>query len=270
MLDSYFFIPANRTDFIASIPKIGADFYIIDFEESIEEHDRQKVIEEFIEIENQLNLYARPSIPVEQGVCNLIYMEALIQKGFTKFVLPKIETKKQLEQISQIAQGLECVLLIESPLALLKIESLLEGFSFIRGVALGSHDFANTMGMQHNWENLQYARNKVLHTAKALNIKCIDVVSMALTEFTEFKEECKQAVSQGYDGKFFIHPKQLLACNSIQFYTKEQVKEAKEVMALVAQNPEFSVLKIHGRVYEKPHITRIEKIINWNKTYGNK
>lgn len=278
MLDTYLFIPANRNDFIAKIPLLKSNYFIIDFEDSVSNADKLSSIENIKTIHIHSNWYARPNISkTNSNTINLSQLEQLLTIGFKKFVIPKIDTFFEFEQIIELFKtkkiDASCILLVESPKCLIQLEKILEiADSYIQGISLGSHDFSLAMGMEHTLENIHFARQDVLMIARAYNKICIDIASMDISATHSFVEECRQAISLGFDGKFFIHPKQLESFNTTQWFTSEQIHEAKEVYAefLKQGEQEFSLIKLHGRVYEKPHLYRIKKIIDWSKKHGNK
>ncbi len=276
MLKTYFFIPANRHDFIANIDSIDADFFILDFEESVAIANKQESIDAFPPIVIKQNYYARPYF----GNTNTIqthFFEELIARGFRKFVLPKIDSILQLQIIADACgfnlEEISCILLVESPKCLLNLQQIIENSPLtIEGVALGSHDFAMAMHMEHTLPNLQFARQQVLCIARAYSIECIDIASMDIQASNIFIDECSQSVSLGFESKFTIHPKQLDAIKKIQWYTNEQVSEAYSIYSHIEKLDynTFSVVSANGKLYEKPHIERFKKIIDWSRKYGNK
>jgi citrate lyase beta subunit len=278
MLKTYLFIPANRHDFLANIHTLKSDFFVIDFEESIATVNKTESFETLPSILIEDTMYARPFFTkTKEHKIETDFFILLVERGFRKFIIPKIDTLPELEQIAQACpsniENLSFILLVESPRCLLQLPHILENTTLhIEAVALGSHDFALAMKMEHTAENIFFAQHQVLCIARAFDIACIDIASMDIAISPLFIEECKKAVSLGFNGKFLIHPKQIEAIHSIQWFTSNQISEAIEVYEeyLKYNENDFSLLKLHGKVYEKPHIQRIKKIIDWSKTYGNK
>jgi citrate lyase beta subunit len=128
------------------------------------------------------------------------------------------------------------------------------------------------MRMKHTNGNLYFAKQMVLNCAKAFNLIALDTVSVNIYNDEEFKEDSLAAFNMGFDGKFIIHPQQLKLLKGLKYYTEKEVEEAEQAYEkiLEIQNCKSSVVKIDGKVYEKPHIARILNIINWKQNYGNK
>lgn len=278
MLKSYFFIPANRTDFIVKHKEIDADFLIFDFEESVPDAEKESVLDAFPTLEITPNMYARTILPKgKTGRIDLSYMSSLMSFGFTKFVLPKVTSVGDVQMIADYVTGLnahfEFILLVENPMCLLNLNDILKSHRLnITGLALGSHDYVASLGMTHNLKNLFFARQFILNAAKAYGLTSIDIVSMEIDAGKDFEDECIDGLSIGYDAKFFLHPNQLNKLHTMKFYSDEEIAEARKVYSEIREleTGKFSVIKLAGRLYEKPHLMRIKKIVEWDKRYGNK
>jgi len=65
---------------------------------------------------------------------------------------------------------------------------------------------------------------------------------------------------------------QLEQIHSIKYYSDEEVAEARELYPKILEmmHNKTSIVKLNGKIFEKPHINRIINIINWNNRYGSK
>ena len=75
----------------------------------------------------------------------------------------------------------------------------------------------------------------------------------------------------GFTGKFIIHPKQIELIKGIQYYSTLEVAEAKSIYKkiLEIQKGKVAVVRLNGKIYEKPHINKIIDIIKWSQDYGS-
>lgn len=278
MLSTFFFIPAHKKDFLEKIDAIHADCFILDIEESVSKNNKGLALDNLRSIEIQDNYWVRPDLNYTSKGIDISCISACLKLGYNKFVLPKISSLKELNIISEnrdIAsrRDLEFILLVENPLCLVQLQEILSMSSIkITGLALGSHDYTLSTGMEHKLENLMFARQQILNFAKAYKLLAIDIVSMNISNEGAFVEECKNGFSLGYDAKFLIHPTQLDWLNKIAFFSDEEITIAQEVYNKIESfdSLEFAVVEHKGCVYEKPHLNRIKKIIEWNKNYGRK
>jgi len=279
MLKSYFFIPADKEKFIGKMDSIKADEFIFDFEDALAENLYEQALENVKRAENFKTHFVRPKLFDDSENLSLSVFEDLLGIGFRKFVLPKVSSTINLKKIENKLESLgfknsdiKVILLIEDPHGLIYAKELLENSGLqIIGIGLGSHDYSRQIGMTHTLENLGYARAHVLNIAKAFRIEAIDIASMNISNENDFDTEIKTGFELGYDSKFIIHPFQLNRLNQYLYYSREVVDEAKKVYGEIKKfdREDFSVVKVNGKIFEKPHIDRIKKIIRWAESNGS-
>ena len=273
MLKTFFFIPSNNCRYIKKIHEIDADNFIFDLEDSTREDELEICIKNISNIKLQNNYYVRPRILFNN---NEIYIKKLVHLGFKKFVLPKISTLQDLRNIKKTIfkhrslkdDNFEFIILIENPRCLINANDLIKSKILnVTGISLGSHDYADKMGMKHDDKYLSYARNMILTIAKANDLLSIDIASMNYKDKKTFSDECINAYNMGYDGKFILHPNQLYASKTAQFFSKEEIEEAMYVHKELKSMKEnfYSLISKDGKLFEKAHLKRIKKIVDWHK-----
>ncbi|MBO6523624.1 MAG: hypothetical protein JJ971_07370 [Balneolaceae bacterium] len=270
MLRSYFFIPADKRKFIEKVEELRADFFVFDLEDSVARTDLEEAIDNIKKIKAKSNYLIRLNsiFDIEQSFFN-----QFVKRGFSNFILPKVGSIEELEIINQRSvkdKYLKFILLIENPKLLIQLPEILNKLGDqITGLGLGSHDFANQMGMDHTYLNLQFARNMLLVYGKAYGKEVIDIASMELYNVKNIKQEIYEAYSSGHDGKFFIHPFQLKQLETVNFFSAEELELAQQVISIIGKETDFKPFKVHGRIIEKPHVSRFKRIIKWSKRNEN-
>lgn len=269
MIESYFFIPTDKIEFINKLPELKADYFILDFEDSIKSTSLDLAFENIKKLNNIEKFWVRPFLFNQNGEFDLRLIIELIETGYRRFILPKIFDVSHLNEIANIKGSHLCefILLIESAKAFVNIEKLLSYKSLrIIGVTLGSHDFVNDLGMRYNIGDLKHYRQNILLYARAYNLKPIDIASMDIKNIDSFKGEVLSGFNMGYRAKMFLHPVQLETIQEIEFFAKEEVSFAKEVLKEFPNiSHEMGAIKFKGRILEKPHIKRIIEIVNFKK-----
>lgn len=274
-MKSYFFVPANRPEFLNNIPRIDADHFIIDLEDSISHSDIRLSVRNATGIAGFRNhfyrLYFDPQEPVDQ----LVYLLPLLREGVTQYVIPKIEDPEQLKRVIEYLQDkmpdpnpARFVLLIESPRALLNLGEFIQN-PMVVSVGLGSHDYCSRMGMEHNDQNLLWARMYLLNYAKAYSKEAIDIASMNISDYGLFASECRWSAGAGFEAKFIIHPEQLRVLNETIYYSEKELDLAVKVrdyIRSIGGPGSFVLINIDGTVVEKNHLERLSKIL---KMSGN-
>ncbi|MBF9253847.1 hypothetical protein I2I11_11135 [Pontibacter sp. 172403-2] len=275
---SYFFIPGTRYSNLEFIRNQGVDEIIIDLEDAVKGSERAEIINTLLRSTNVNEFWLR--VPLRESFEQQIdggVLKLLLEKGFSKIVLPKLLSA---EEFNSLVTGLDInsnhqfIVLVEHPRMLIDLDSMLfNANGQIKGVGLGSHDLVSILGAKHTLKNLEYPRQKLLYSAKAAEVDCIDIASMELQDQTLFKEELADGFEKGYDAKFLIHPWQLEIFNTFDYFSEEEVQWAAVVMdaySKAGENLEFSPIVIGNEVIERPHIKRAKIITEKGKGNARK
>lgn len=272
MLKSFFFIPANKDKFIKKVGLINADYFVFDLEDAVAKNEINACLERLNRLELHENYYVRPRIDFDEGNNpDLELLTDLIDIGFRKFLIPKIselDELKYVQKVLKLTEKYQFILLVENPLCLINLKEIVKSKIInITGITLGSHDYTNVVGMKHTSHYLYFARNYVLNVAKAYNLMAIDIASMNISDKEEFTTECLEAFNMGYDAKFVLHPQQLEVLKKTEYFNQKEVENALEIYEEIQSVglDKFAVIKVNGKLYEKPHLERIMKIVEWNK-----
>ena len=277
MLKTFFFIPSNKEKFVIKVSSIDADCFIFDLEDAVAKNEAKACLERLNRLELHDNYYVRPRIEFNDGnIPNLKILNELIDIGFRKFLIPKVSKLDELKYVQKVLKLDEnyefennlFILLVENPLCLMNLKEIITSKIInITGITLGSHDYTNVVGMKHTSHYLFFARNYVLNVAKAYDLIAIDIASMNISDEEEFSNECLDAFNMGYDAKFVLHPQQLEVLKKTEYIYQEEVKNALEIYEEIKtiDLDKFAVIKLNGKLYERPHLKRIMKIVEWNK-----
>ncbi len=266
MIDSYFFVPGDKQKYLNKMKDIDADYFVIDLEESVSKSNKQNAYNNIINFDVKQNSFIR--IPFFEDVYSKSQLLALINKFKGRIVTPKISSSRDIEFILSLSHKpitYKIIILVENPMCFLNIFDIINKHSdHIYAIGFGSHDFCTVMGMKHTLEHLNQYKKQLILVAKALNISYIDGVDLNIRELSDFEKECKYAFDSGADGKFIIHPDQLKKIKEIQFLSIKEIEGMKELLkktSLISDN-DVDLIEVDGKIYEKPHFKRIEKLIN--------
>lgn len=265
MMESFFFIPAGTPKYLAKRTEIQVSHIVFDLEDSITKDDVLKAVNNLNKIEVNENYLIR--IPNSQFIASGEFKN-LINKGYRRFIIPKVFSKSELEPIKEFSRDLQLslILLIENPMILINLKDVLCDFNnYIEGIGLGSHDYSSYLDMIHSEENLKFAKDLIFTTGNAFGIKVIDVASMEIEDEDKLKKEIYNAYRAGYRAKFFIHPKQLEVLKEVSFFNNEEIQFAYLVLKMIGELEDFKPIKINGTVIEKPHLKKYKNIIQWHE-----
>jgi len=273
MLDSYFFVPGDKPNYLSKIDTLSADYVVIDLEDSVPLNNKQSAFELVRVLPFKKNMFLR--IPFFDYCYTEQQLKLLVSKFEGQIVLPKIHSFEDVHQVVSLIEGtiLKMIVLIENPSSFIETRTILKKYATqIHAIGFGSHDFCSITGIKHTLENLAHYKRELILYANAFNVPFLDGVDLNLIDMDQFRNECVFAFESGAEGKFLIHPKQLDELRKIVFLTSDEIDQLSKVYAFVKDIPlnEIKVYNIDGRVYERPHIARIkclmEKIIKRNSS----
>jgi citrate lyase beta subunit len=273
MLDSYFFIPGHKQQYLDKIDSIQADYIIIDLEDAVPLNTKIAALELVLNTTPRHNHFLR--IPFSEDCYSYEQIVKLLTHFDGRIAFPKLNDEYEIIKIKNLVPNMDLsmIILVENPMCYINIKNILRSFSSqIHGIAFGSHDFCSITGIKNNLENISNFKRELSVYAKAYDVRYIDGVDLDLKEFTHFKEECKLAFEIGSEGKFLIHPQQIEELKKVNFLSENELNELKAVYDLIKTipEPEAEILVINGKVYEKPHIKRIKFLINKLENFRNK
>lgn len=268
MLDTYFFIPANKPKFIDGIKTLNTDFFIFDLEDTVPELDLDESIQNILPYINKNNIYVRPSLfNGEQLKFQLL--DKLYKAGFRHFVLPKLKNLEHTQLIlERIPQSINNILLVEHPNLILDLKEILQKYkNYFKGLGFGSQDYSMFTGLKQDLNQMNLVRFQLNQFAISFNLSLIDTASMNINNMKLFESECVNAFSLGCDAKFLIHPKQLEVARNAKYFSDEEIEWGIKAYNVV-KNIDFSQISaynIGGVVIEKPHQKKIYQIMKYLK-----
>jgi citrate lyase beta subunit len=267
-LETFFFIPATKLHKINVLP-LRLDQIIVDFEDAVAQSKREELITEIYKYDNYKECFLRIPLINEEDENSLddSTLKKFLDRGFKKFVLPKLNSTNELNIILDIVSpfNTQLILLIETPRLYLDLMNNYPVYNNkFFGISLGSHDFIANVGAEYSLENLELVRHNILYIARSCNALSIDIASMELQNEKEFKNEVQDGFKKGFDAKFLIHPWQLEIIRNIKFYSKKEYQwalEVKKELEKVKKAEDFSPIVISGEVIERPHLAKMYKIL---------
>ena len=79
--------------------------------------------------------------------------------------------------------------------------------------------------------------------------------------WTGCAQEAEEARRDGFTAKMAIHPAQVAIINEVFTPTPEAIETAQAVVAAFAADPSAGVVAIGGVMYDRPHLTRAQRLL---------
>lgn len=252
---SLLFVPAN-SDMLSKIENINADAVIIDLEDSIRGKDKDKAL---VEAELFLNHYSFDKDIFVRINPDRSEQEINVLNKFciTGYMLPKAENNKDIIEFCKLSSEKKLIALIETLGGVIGIREIAAN-SCVNMIAFGAEDYTAQTGIRNEDEFLSYVKSKIVLYAKAYGKKVFDTVSINITDKEKYCREAQKSRDYGFDGKLTIHPMQVEVVNNV--YKGDDIDYYRYILDEYDKN-DRAILKLDGRIYEKPHIERIRKII---------
>ena len=273
LIKSLLFVPGHKKEYLKDLNSINCDAMVIDLEDAVpwnKKKNARKNLENFKKFSLKKNLFVRVNydkINLEDDI------KSCAKLKISSFVLPKIETSKDIKFIQKIIKkyskfkNFSFLILIESAKAIINLKDICEASNNINGLIFGAEDYLNDINILdfNNNANINFPRALIPIYAHAYNINCIDTPYLNLVDQKSFKAHLKISKSLGYTGILNIHPKQCKLTNINYSPSKSDYKIAKTIIdsnkSYKYQNQNISVLK--NKLVGPPMIKRAKKIIKY-------
>jgi len=163
------------------------------------------------------------------------------------------------------ASHLPVMLMIESPLAVLRAEEIASASDRIACLVLATSDLLNQLHGRRTPDRVgvQYSLSHVLLAGRAYDRGVIDGISTDLKDMQSFEYGCRLARDLGLDGKTLIHPFQLPYCNDAFTPKPHDIAAAIEVIEALdrAHREGRGTVVVNGRLVEGHHVKAARRML---------
>lgn len=272
------FVPGANAAMLRDAPLYGADSIMFDLEDavSLKEKDAARTLVHFAlktfdysAVETVVRINGLDTVGKQD-------IEAVVLAGVNVIRLPKTETAQDIidvdeaitlvEESNQIPVGTtKMMAAIESAEGVLNARQIAQASTRLIGIALGAEDYVTNMKTKRypDGQELFFARNMILHAARAAGIAAIDTVYSDVDNVEGFQTETNLIKQLGFDGKSVINPRQIPLVNAIYAPTEKEIQHAKEVIWAIneAEAKGSGVISLNGKMIDKPIVERAQRVI---------
>ncbi len=282
---SMLFVPADSEKKLAKGLESGADALILDLEDSVAAASKpaaREMARAFLA--QHVLTRGRPLLMVRVNALDTgltdADLDAVVGAGPDAIMLPKAEGGRDVshldakltarEAIAGMDEGTIKVVVVatETAKAVFGLGTYQGASPRLSGLTWGAEDLSADIGAETNrapdgrhTEPFRIARSLCLFGAVAAGVQPIDTVFPAFRDTEGLTRECEEARRDGFTGKMAIHPAQVPVINAVFSPTPEAIAEAEAVVAAFAANPSAGVVNIGGEMFDRPHLTRAERLL---------
>lgn len=207
-------------------------------------------------------------------------LAAVVQAAPHGIMLPKAAGGADVERLSAklrvheaeagLADGAIRILPIitETAAGLLAAGSYSAALPRLAGVTWGAEDLSADIGARTTRDAagrytdvFRLARAMTVLAAAKAETAAVDTVFVDFRDMEALRGECLEAERDGFTGKMAIHPAQVPVINEAFTPSPEAIAEARAVTAAFAGAGDVGVVGIDGRMYDRPHLKRAERLL---------
>ena len=179
-------------------------------------------------------------------------------------MLPKVNDPQDVSIVDELLseRGHNCRLhpIIETNSGLEKVYDIAKCSSRIETLFFGLIDMAAELRCKLAWDQLLYARSRVVHAAASAGLDAIDGPFMDLEDPQGNIAQAMLARDLGFSGKGSIHPKQVADLNNVFTPSKDQIQQAKKITTLF-EEADTGLVMVDGKLIEKPVLREMYRIL---------
>ena len=267
---SFIFTPGLNPEMFPKAITSGADMVCIELEDGIAIKDKDEARKNTIEALKTLEVKSGVELVVrvncQRTKFGLLDLEAFISSNLKvkAIMLPKVKTSDEIKFIDDLLT--DCNLdtdlhvIMETNEALQNIYDIAHSSKRIVALYFGGVDMAAELRVPNSYENLLYARSKLVHAGASVGIDVIDVPYLDLEDMDGMKKEAELVRDLGFTGKGSIHPKQINVLNEIFTPSMEEISKAKKIVNQFKES-NTGLVVIDGKLIEKPVLREMQRKI---------
>jgi len=286
---SLLFVPADSERKLAKGLESGADALIVDLEDSVAAPNKaagRALAAEFI-IANRAGpaIYVRVN-DLTTGLTD-DDLAAVMQAGPHGIMLPKANGADDVARLAvrlrvhEAKNGIEdgatriVPIITETPLGVLNAQSHARGEPRLAGLTWGAEDLSAEIGAAETRDEagqytdvFRFARVSTILAAAAANVAAIDTVYPDFRDMDGFRRDCMQGARDGFVARMAIHPAQVPVINEVFTPSPEAIAQARVIVDAFANAGDVGVVGIKGKMVDRPHLKRAERLLARAKAAG--
>ena len=271
---SFIFTPGLKPEMFPKALNCGVDMVCVELEDGIAPKDKNSAREASIELfksdtgyENVERILRINSIRTKFGIDDLNSV-LNSSKPPPSLMLPKVMDAEEILIIDDLLTeaGNNCDLhpIIETNKGLENVFKIASSSKRVKTLFFGLIDMAAELRCKLTWEDLLYARSRVVHAAARAGIDAIDGPYLDLEDPEGLEKYCEQARNLGFTGKGSINPKQVPIINRIFSPNSEEVAKAERILKIFDE-ADTGLVMVDGKLIEKPVLRQMQRTLEISK-----
>ncbi|MBS9334554.1 citrate (pro-3S)-lyase subunit beta [Fructobacillus sp. M1-13] len=277
------FVPGNNPGLIKDAGIFGVDSIMFDLEDAVNMNEKDAARYLVYEALQTYDYNGAELVVRINGLDTPFYendIKAMVKAGIDVIRLPKTESADMIHELENLVEEAEkefgrkvgsthLMAAIESAMGVVNAYQIASASDRMIGIALSAEDYTTDMKTHRypDGQELLYARNVILHAARAAKIAAFDTVFTDLDDEEGLVRETKLIHQLGFDGKSIINPRQVAPVNAVFTPTEKEIFNAQNVMAAIeeAKRKGSGVIAMNGQMVDRPVVLRAERVMKLAK-----
>ncbi len=250
-------VPGSNEKFLAKAPSLGADMYFLDLEDAVAPKEKEAS-------RSRVAAAVRDQDWGESVLCvrvnawdtrwtygDVIEVVGAAGTRLDEVMLPKVQNASQVAAMDLLLTqvelnfglpaghiGIEAQ--IETARGLINVDQICAASPRLETVILGPVDMSASMGMpsmsggldipEYPGDYFHYVFARILMAGRANDLQVIDGPYVKVRDPDGFRSYSRRTQILGFDGKWSLHPDQVVIANEVFSPTQEQFDKACEVL----------------------------------------
>jgi citrate lyase subunit beta/citryl-CoA lyase len=258
---TYLFVPATRTERVATARAAGPDAVILDLEDAVPISDKAVARDAALRVlGGAAGIFVRVNGPETEWFEDDLKLCAEV--AASGVVVPKAEDPDHLRYATQrLPTGVPILPLIETARGFSNLATLC-AVTQVQRVIFGSIDFQVDLGIIGEGEELLYFRSGLILVSRLAGLQPpVDGVTVEINDAQVLRDDTLRAKRLGFGGKLCIHPKQVAPVNECFRPTADEITWARRIVE-AAESARGGAVAVDGKMVDRPVILKAVGILS--------
>ncbi len=267
---SFIFSPGLKPEMFPKALACGTDIVCVELEDGIAPKDKEQARK------HAMALFAEPR--ADDGVERIVRINCL-RSAFgladvqavldtdtppPALMLPKVMTPDEVvwldDLLTERGHATRLHIIIETNAGLEAVHDIARASQRTDALFFGGVDMAAELRCKNTWDNLLYARSRIVHAAAGAGLDVIDVPYLDLEDLDGMEREATLARDLGFSGKGSVHPRQIATLNKVFTPDVATIARARRIIDAFAE-ADTGLVVIDGKLIEKPVLRDMHRIL---------
>jgi (S)-citramalyl-CoA lyase len=249
--------------------EVGADIATLDLEDSVpmpSKEEARRLALPFLTnraADGLVRAVRINSLRTPDGLRDIL---ALLESGarVDALFLPKVDSAQEVlildEILSERMASAFFLVLIETAAGLSAVEEIAVASPRVRALVFGGADFSTELGITMDWDQLFYARSRILVAASRAGIPAMESPYFEIGNEEGLHADNQKSRALGFRGRIAVHPRQIPIINRDYTPEPEAVDRARRIVA-AAEKSGGQIAVLDGDMIGPPMLLAARRLL---------